>query len=322
MRFLRSEEQRQLAATVHELLSDADVPAAIRAWGAGEPGPGLEVVRRLAKVGVAGLAVPERFGGLGADPVDLVVVFEELGRHAVPGPLAESFAAVPALLTGLGDDVAGRWLPQLATGDRPASLAMPPHVPYALDADVAAPVFVVDGDRVGLAAYFGLASSVDASRRLGAVDGTDLVADGPSVAPAAARAFEAGVLCCAAQLLGLGRGLLEQATAYVRQRRQFGRAIGEFQAVKHHLADVLVALEFARPLVHAAAVTGAPRDVSAARVAAADAAYRAARAALQVHGAVGYTLEYDLGLWLTKVRALRSAWGTQSWHRDRVLAAL
>ncbi|MPZ80660.1 MAG: acyl-CoA dehydrogenase [Actinophytocola sp.] len=315
MRFVRSEEQRQLAASVHDLLAAGDVPAAIRAWGRGEPEPGLELVRRLAKIGVTGLAVPERFDGLGAGPVDLVVVFEELGRHAVPGPLVESFAAVPTLLAGVAD--AGRWLPGLAAGDILATLALPPHVPYALDADVAVAVFLVDGDTVHTGSAGAPVSSVDATRKLFPVDAAERIGPGD-----VARAFEVGVLCGAAQLLGLGRGLLAQASAYVKQRKQFGRAVGEFQAVKHHLADVLVALEFARPLVHAAAVTGFARDVSAARVAAADAAYRAARAALQVHGAVGYTLEYDLGLWLTKVRALRSAWGTQSWHRERVLAAL
>jgi alkylation response protein AidB-like acyl-CoA dehydrogenase len=130
------------------------------------------------------------------------------------------------------------------------------------------------------------------------------------------------VLCQAAQLVGLGRGLLDRASEYVTQRRQFGRLIGEFQAVKHHLANVLVALEFARPLVHAAAVTGDARDVSAARVAAADAAWLAARAALQVNGAIGYTREHAMAPALLKVKALRSAWGTQTWHRRRVLTSL
>ncbi len=102
--------------------------------------------------------------------------------------------------------------------------------------------------------------------------------------------------------------------------------IGRFQAVKHQLADAYVGLELARPLLFGAALalgTGAAaRDVSAAKVACTDAAYRAARVALQVHGAIGYTAEYDLSLWLTKVRALTSAWGTQRQHRDRVLAAI
>jgi alkylation response protein AidB-like acyl-CoA dehydrogenase len=312
VRFTPSEEQSQLAATVHELLADSDVPAAIRSWGTGDPSRGLEVLGRLAKVGVAGLAVPERFGGAGAGPVELVVVFEELGRHAVPGPLVESFAVVPAMLDGVPD--AQRWLSPLATGELLATVALPPHVPYALDADVATPFFVRDGS-VHTGVSGARLASVDATRRLFEVSAGEELG-------AAGSGFEVGVLCCAAQLVGLGRGMLALASAYVKQRKQFGRPVGEFQAVKHHLASVHVALELARPLVHGAAVTLAARDVSAARVAASDAAYRAARAALQVHGAVGFTLEYDLGLWLTKVRALRSAWGTQSWHRDRVLGAL
>jgi len=98
--------------------------------------------------------------------------------------------------------------------------------------------------------------------------------------------------------------------------------------VKHQLADVLIGLEFARPLLYAAAValavdsSTARRDVSAARVACADAAHRAARAGLQVHGAIGYTAEHDASLWLAKIEALRRAWGSQAWHRARVLAAL
>lgn len=314
MRFALDDEQRALAASVHELLADADVPAAIRSWAAGDPGRGLDVLRRLAKVGVAGLAVPERFDGMGAGPVELVVVFEQLGRHAVPGPTVESFAVVPALLADTSG--AERWLPGLVTGELLATVAMPPHVPRALDADVAVP-FLVEVNTVHTAVAGTMRSSVDAARRLFDVSAAETI--GPGVVD---RAFELGVLCGAAQLVGLGVGLLEQASAYVGQRRQFGRPVGEFQAVKHHLANVHVALEFARPLVHGAAVTGAARDVSAAKVAAGEAAYRAARAALQVHGAIGFTREHDLGLWLTKVRALRSAWGTPSWHRDRVLSLL
>jgi len=137
-----------------------------------------------------------------------------------------------------------------------------------------------------------------------------------------ARAREAGTLACAAQLLGAGRALLEAGVSHARGRSQFGRPIGSFQAVKHQLADVAIGLEFARPLLDAAAVTLAPRDVSAAKVACTGAAQRAGRAALQVHGAIGYTQEHDLHLWLTKVRALAGAWGSQAEHRARVMAAI
>ena len=289
MRFTLSTEQRELGASVHALLSDADVPAAARAWAAGDHARGLDLFKNLAKIGA---------GELAEYPVELVVVFEELGRHAVPGPLIESYAVAPTL--GLTAEL--------------ATVAIPPHVPYAVDADVAT-AFVISGDAVCQAKVGDRVTSVDPARRLFEVRAGEWVGNATDV-------IDLGALCQAAQLVGLGRGLLEQAAEYVTQRRQFGRAVGEFQAVKHHLADVLVKLEFARPLVHAAAVTGAARDVSAARVAAADAAYLAARAALQVHGAVGFTQEHDLSLWLLMVRALRSVWGTQTWHRRRVLDAL
>jgi alkylation response protein AidB-like acyl-CoA dehydrogenase len=89
--------------------------------------------------------------------------------------------------------------------------------------------------------------------------------------------------------------------------------------VKHRLADVKIALEFARPVVFGAAVTLSPSDVAAAKLAACEAAYRSARAALQLHGAIGYTAVYDLSLWLAKARALRGAWGTPEECRDAVL---
>lgn len=289
MRFSPSTEQRELAATVHALLSATDVPSVNTAWADGDHEPGLDLFGKLAKLGVAELADL---------PVEQVMVFEELGRHAVPGPLVEAYAVAPAL--GLTDEL--------------ATVALPPHVPYALDADVATP-YVVDGDAVCRAEVGAPLTSVDPTRRLFEVRPGEWVGTAEDV-------LDRGVLCQAAQLVGLGRGLLDQASEYVTQRKQFGRPVGEFQAVKHHLANVLVALEFARPLVHAAAVTGEERDISAARVAAADAAYLSARAALQVHGAIGFTREHALSWWLLKVRALRSAWGTQTWHRRRVLTSL
>jgi alkylation response protein AidB-like acyl-CoA dehydrogenase len=99
---------------------------------------------------------------------------------------------------------------------------------------------------------------------------------------------------------------------------QYGRVIGEYQAVKHRLADAHTGLEFARPLVFAAALSSDSGDISAAKAATSDAAYRAARAALQMHGAIGYTDEYDLSVYFKKIRALHSAWGSPSYHRDRL----
>jgi len=176
---------------------------------------------------------------------------------------------------------------------------------------------VVESELRDRARAVGAALVLDAQAR-----GGEVLARGPAVAGAVARAREAGTVACAAQLLGAGRALLEASVLHARQRSQFGRPIGSFQAVKHQLADVAIGLEFARPLLGEAAVTLSPRDVSAAKVACTGAAQRAARAALQVHGAIGYTQEHDLHLWLTKVRALAGAWGSQAGHRARLMAAI
>ncbi|HEY3905839.1 MAG TPA: acyl-CoA dehydrogenase family protein [Streptosporangiaceae bacterium] len=323
MRFTLTEEQRQFGAAIHELLTDADVPGAARSWADGDHGPGLAIWRALAKAGVTALVVPESAGGLGASPVDLVVACEELGHHPVPGPLAESIAALPVLLADLASTEV---LAALASGDLIGTLAVPPVLPYALDADAAGLVVLAERGAVSMSpSGIGL-RSIDPARRLFALrTGQELAANAGDQVRAA---LYQGTLASAALLLGAGRGLLEACAEHAKTREQFGRPVGAFQAVKHQLANVLIGLEFARPLVYAAAIAlgtdepTAARDLSAARVACADAARLAARTALQVHGAIGYTRECDISLWLAKVRALSSTWGSQAEHRAVVLAAL
>jgi alkylation response protein AidB-like acyl-CoA dehydrogenase len=325
----RSAEQEQFAASLHDMLAAADVPGAARQWADGDVAGGLAVWRKLAGAGVTALAVPERWGGLGAGPQDIVVACEELGHHALPGPVAESVAVVPGLIIALADDdLAARWLPGLAAGDLIATVALPPRLPYAADADAAGLVLLADGDTVWLAEPGARHRSVDRARSLSEVSGHQVLATGPGVAAAAGQALQAGALATAAQLLGAGRALLAAAVRHAGLRVQFGRPVGAFQAVKHRLADVAIGVEFAGPLLDAAAAAlaaGDPcaaRDVSAAKVACTDAARRAARAALQVHGAIGYTEEHDLHLWLMKVRALAGTWGSQAEHRARIMAEL
>jgi alkylation response protein AidB-like acyl-CoA dehydrogenase len=311
----------EFGAVLHEMLGDADVA-------------GRELWRRLAELGVTALAVPEKSGGLGASPLDLVVACEELGHHAVPGPVAESLAAVPALLVALGDAGAdGGWLGGLAAGDVIATLAVPPGVPLAAGAEVAGLVLLASGGRVSVGRPGRFYGSVDPGRSLAEVRAGPVVAE--DAGEAVERALEFGALACSAQLLGAGRALLEASVRHAQVRVQFGRPVGAFQAVKHRLADVAIGLEFARPLLDAAAVAlgedtatagrdvpAARRDVSAAKVACAEAAHRAARAALQVHGAIGYTAEHELSRFLLLVRALVPAWGTAAEHRARILREL
>ncbi|MGN9787535.1 acyl-CoA dehydrogenase family protein [Nonomuraea sp. ZG12] len=367
MKFVLDAEQRLFGETVDKLLAQAAVPGAVRSWAAGDPEPGLALWRSLAGAGVFAVAVPEKAGGAGVLPVELVTAFHELGRHGVPGPCAETVAVAVLLdrlaldssrLAGIADGTVVATLALPRTPDTTATLALPctpdttatlalpctpdttatreppgtlgtattPIPPYALDADIAAPVLMVTGAQLRAGVPGGVLTSLDPARRLFPVTPGDVLAAGPEVVAAAGEARDLGTLACAAQLTGLGRRLLEVSVEYARTRRQFGRPIGEFQAVRHHLANALVELEYARPLVHGAALAhGTPdfaREVSAAKVMASEAAYRTARIALQVHGAIGYTDAYDLSLLIRKARALRAAWGSPAEHRARLMSAL
>jgi alkylation response protein AidB-like acyl-CoA dehydrogenase len=283
MKFELTQDQRDFGAALEGLLTSADAPATARAWAAGDHASGLALWRKLAETGVSGL-LTEGYR------VEHVIAMEAIGHHAAPGPWIES-AAYLATCPETAETVAAGTM---------ATVAVPPHTPYALDADVAE---LLLGGEVGEQV-----TSVDPVRRLFRVT---------SAAAVNEAAFEAAVLAASAQLLGMGERMLADSVTYVLQRTQFGRQIGSYQAIKHALADVRIALDFARPLVYAAALDEI--SVSAAKVAAGDAAYLASRTALQVHGAIGYTQEHDLSLWLLRTRGLLSTWGTAAWHRARVL---
>lgn len=317
MKFALDSEQRDFAASIDAALGNADVPGAVRAWAAGDTAPARKVWARLSDLGVTALAVPEKFDGLAAHPVDLVVACERLGRWCVPGPVAESVAVAPVLL---GDD---ERVATLATGELIATVALPPAVPRAVSAGFASLVLLAADGSVCDASAGAAHESVDPTRRL-----SDVEPAGATRPADTSQAFESGVLATAAQLLGAGQAMLDMSVAYAKQRSQFGRVIGGYQAIKHKLADVHIALELARPLVFGAALAlgagseSVARDVSAAKAAASDAALLSARASLQTHGAIGYTAEHDLSQFLLRVQALHGAWGDPASHRRRVLEAL
>lgn len=300
----------------------------------------------LAEMGVPGAAVPEAAGGLGLDACDLVGMLEECGRAALPLPVVETvFVAGPLLAAAGGHEPL---LERLTAGDLLAGAALDGGslVPYASVADVLllgdareARSIAGRGDQQSTAAdgelrlveapAFEPVASVDGARAPGrvadaATAGVALDADPADVA----AAWNRGALGTAAQLVGLARTLLAMATEYAQERRQFGVAIGTFQAVKHQLANALLAVEFAAPAVLRAAWsldTGAPsadRDVAMAKALASDAAERVAAVALQAHGAIAYTTEYDLHLFAKRVWATSRTWGDADWQRARVAAAL
>jgi alkylation response protein AidB-like acyl-CoA dehydrogenase len=281
VRFALTEERTEFARSLTQLMRTADPVSVARAWASGDTAPGVALWKRLADQGVTALVASEDEGGLGGSAVDLVVAFEVLGHELAVGPWIESAALAPQVDGAM------------------VTAAVPPMAPYAADAHVARLLSGTAGDRH---------ASIDPTRALVEVAAPDPFDD---------DAIDRAVLACAAELLGAGERVLADSVSYAKQRRQFGREIGSYQAIKHQLADVRIALDFARPVVFGAAL--GELSASAAKIVAADAAYRAARTGLQVHGAIGYTAELDLSLWLLRIRALVTAWGTSAHHRRRLL---
>lgn len=322
MDFLLDSTHTDLARAVAQITTRAGGPGIARAWSEGDTTTGLSVYRSLAEAGVTGLLVGDELGGSGAGPVEMMVAVEQLGRCALPGPVAETFAVVPTLLSAAGRTAE---LAPLLSGERPGSCAIAPVTPRVANPEVS-DIYVVTDRTLSRGLPDTVLATVDPTRPVAEVTAGGVLADDVDTA----AAIDLGALATAAQSLGLAAAMLDLAADYAKTRHQFGKAIGSFQAVKHHLADVAIAVEMARPLVWGAAVAlenepgtpAATRDVSAAKVAASDAADVAARRSLQVLGAIGYTAEHDFSLFLTKARALRSAWGTPDWHRRRILDSL
>jgi alkylation response protein AidB-like acyl-CoA dehydrogenase len=333
LRQLRIEPDQDAQAfgrTVREVLAEAADSASLRlAWDSDDGRiPGLW--GQLADLGVPGLLIPERFGGLGLDLGSALPVLIESGRAALPEPLVETLVGA-ALLAADGGPLAQRWLPAVAEGTAVIAVALGPGelisaLPWAdlvVLRDPAGEVYAVEAADLDVHDE----PSIDRGVRL-ATAALRPTAASRVVAADADAAFDLAVVAVAAQLVGLAEAMLDRSVAYARQREQFGRPIGSFQAVKHQLADCYVANAFARPVVARAAwsvVTGCAtrgRDASHAKHAASVAASRAARTALQVHAGIGYTYEHDLHIWMKRTWSLTSLWGDLAWHRARVAAAV
>lgn len=317
MRFELSDEAAALRDAAAGLLAAEVTPAVIRAgWPGGENRPTRVVWRKLAALGAVGTLVAEEHGGLGLDENSLVPLLEEVGRSGLPGPAVETIAVAAPLLPR----------PDILAGDTLVAVGHGDLIPFGQVAEV---IVMRDG---GNLLSFGRTDldliphvTVDGSRMLararpaaGPARGGTVLTDDPAVTEAA---WQRGVLGTSALLIGLARRMLELTVGYVRQREQFGVPVGSFQAVKHALASALVAVEFARPIVLAAAwaqaadAAEAARQTSAAKVLATDAAQLVARTAIQCHGALGYTTEYELHLFAKRVWALAAAWGDPAAHR-------
>ena len=325
MRFCLDADQVALRDAVRDMLALECPPALVRAaWPPGDPAAVAALWRDLARMGLFGAAVSVHCGGLGLGETDLVPILTEVGYAAVPLPVAETMAVAAPLLAATGDP--GGYLPGVLAGTTRVAIAGAGDlVPYGMLADL---VLVLRDGRARIVEPLTTAvvSTVDGSRAAArlALPSAGTVTDDPELVD---QCLDRADLATAAQLLGLGRRMLDLTVGYVGTRRQFGAPIGSFQAVQHRLADALLGLEFAMPAVLAAGWalahrTGSRRqDVSIAVLLAGDAARTMAKTAIQCHGAIGYTVEYDLHLYAKRTWALAASCGTDS-HLDRLAAAL
>ena len=323
MQFSFSTDQRDFAASLREMLVNEFPTKQLReVWDTGA-GHDPALWARLADMGVLSMMLADADGGMGGDFTDAILLIEELGRAAVPGPVFETMTVGASALGGT-PFAAG-----IADGSVAVTAALlgETNVPHAGVSDV---ILLRDGDRVVSMDRSALqltdVPGLDGGRRLSTI--LRPVGPGTPLSLELREALDMGALASASYLLGLSSRMLQIAGDYARERRQFSQPIGAFQAVKHLMADALLKVEFARPAIARAAWSMSvghddrSRDVSMAKALASDAATKSARSALQVHGAIGYTWECDLQLFMKKAWALIPAWGTTTFHRRRVSDAV
>ncbi|SFR92090.1 acyl-CoA dehydrogenase family protein [Sphingomonas jatrophae] len=323
MDFTFSEEQKMFADTAKTLLADTCTPAHLRAQM--DKGEARDADRwaAIVETGLTLVLLPEAAGGIGLTEIDFAPIAEAAGYAGLPEPLVESAGVAAPMLAAIAPDH-----PLLA--DPAATIAIQhPLNPFVADADTAAAIIlhhdgaahIVDPASVTLVRQ----ESIDPFRRLFRIDGMPPAGTRIDADPAAwALALDRGALFAAAQGLGLAQRSIDLAVDYAKDRTQFGKPIGSYQAVKHHLASAQVAVEFARPVVQAAAAEIGAQDVhsrarvSHAKLVALEAADQAARASIQVHGAMGYSWEVDVHFFLKRALGLTFTWGDPAFHRARI----
>ncbi len=360
MYFDLTDEQQAIKSTAREFLAARYKSERIRGLAESEHGFEESDWEEMAELGWPGLALPEEWGGQGLGIVDLAVLFEEMGYALAPSPLLSTTLAGLALATNGTDEQRERWLPRLASGEARGTVALfdadtPAMIgSFEMEAGADGDGVVLDGEKVlvldASTADFFLVATSDGRRHLveRGADGVSVTAeksidptrrlysvrfDGVRVGPEATldggQADYLPVLwracvAIAAESTGVAQRTMEMAVEYAKDRQQFGRPIGAYQAVSHRCAQMLLETENARSAVYGAAWAAdaepdsLPLAASMAKAYASDAGWRVPDASIQVHGGIGFTWEHDLHFFLKRGKANAATFGTARWHRDRV----
>jgi len=364
MYFDLTDEQQAIKSTAHDFLASRFKSARLREIAASDDGVDDAGWGEMAELGWTGLAVPEEWGGQGLGIVDLAVVFEEMGYALAPSPLFSSTIAGLALSLCGSDDQRERYLRPLAGGEKRGTPALwdagsPARIgEFTMEARADGDGIVLDGEKTlvmdAAGADFFLVATSDGRRHLvergaegvtvGAEAGIDPTRrfysvrfDGVRVAAADTLpgeeadywpVFHRLCVALAAESTGIAQRTLEMAVEYAKDRQQFGRPIGAYQAVSHRCAQMLLETENARSAVYGAAWAAdaepesLPLAASMAKAYAGDAGWRVPDASIQVHGGIGFTWEHDLHFFLKRGRSNAAIFGDSKWHRERVADAV
>ena len=350
MRFALSEDQKLLVDSVGKALAALSPLERVRRFADRREATASDLWAGLAELGLPGLLIPEAYGGLGLGLLEAALAAEALGAAVAPSPFLGTAVLAPLALTLAGSEAQkAKWLPKLASGEALAGVAIAEAVAGSRDG---AGIEAADGKLSGKALFVldGLAAdllivadrrgglhlvetppkatpmdSIDATRRLSEVEFRDTPATPLASNSALERLRDAAWVILAAETLGAGQAMLDKAVAYAKERRQFGRVIGSFQAVKHLCAEMAAELEPARALVWYAAYAfdHAPEEstVLAAHAKAhlSEIGRFVARTSTEVHGGIGMTDLLGLHYWFKRIGQNRQLLGGP--ERVREIAA-
>jgi alkylation response protein AidB-like acyl-CoA dehydrogenase len=325
MNFDFSDDQQAIKRTAKDLLADRFKLERVRELA--EAGTyDDDAWKELCELGWPGIFIDEQYGGQGLGIVELIILMEELGYTLAPVPFLSNAAAGLMIQAAGSDEQKQRWLPGIASGEArgAAALVRGDEAKLVPDGDSAEVIVLCADGGVSVversAADVEPVATMDSTRRYARVradGGEPLLGEvGPGIG--------AGLLAVSAELTGVAQRAMEMAVEYARDRKQFGRPIGAYQAVSHRCAQMLLETEGARSATYYGAWTADAQPdelelaASMAKAYSSDAGWRVCSSSLQVHGGIGFTWEHDLHFFLKRAKVDALLWGSASEHRERV----
>jgi alkylation response protein AidB-like acyl-CoA dehydrogenase len=327
MNFDFTDDQQAIKRTAKDLLADRFKPERVRELAEAKAYDD-EAWKEMCELGWAGIFIDEAHGGQELGTVELIILMEELGYALAPVPFLSNAAAGLAIQAAGSDEQREQWLPGLASGELRGTVGVSRNgearlVPDAADSDL----IVLAGEDGAIVAERGAAEvepfeALDATRRFGRVRADAGDALPGDVQPALDRICAA----IAAENVGVAQRAMEMAVDYARERKQFDRPIGSYQAVSHRCAQMLLEVEGSRSAAYYAGWCADAEPDSLAQAAsmakayASDAGWRVCSSSLQVHGGIGFTWEHDLHFYLKRAKTNALMFGSAAEHRERVAA--